>query len=135
MNNGENSVATTVEAGVAAYLSTREGAATIMEAVRVLSGGERERLSRRVAGALLQGRKPSGALDVLTDREREVLRLMAKGYSNATIGEDVHLSRAAVKKHASSIYGKLDIRRQESVPKFTHPRVMAAVKAERNGLI
>ena len=73
----EANVATTVEAGVAAYLSTREDAATIMEAVRSLSDGEREPFGRRVAGALLRSRETSNALDLLTSRECEVLRLLA----------------------------------------------------------
>lgn len=48
-----------------------------------------------------------GPLSRLTEREREVLMLMAEGHSNAEISGDLHLSGAAVSKHVSNIFLKL----------------------------
>jgi two-component system response regulator DesR len=56
-----------------------------------------------------------GALG-LTDREREVLELMASGATNPEIGETLHLSRHTVKEHSSALYRKLGVRnRTEAV--------------------
>jgi len=46
----------------------------------------------------------------LSDREREVLELMASGKTNPEIGEALHLSRHTVKEHSSAVYRKLGVR-------------------------
>ena len=48
-------------------------------------------------------------LDVLTDREREVLALMANGRSNGGIASDLLVSEGAVEKHVANIFTKLDV--------------------------
>jgi LuxR family maltose regulon positive regulatory protein len=58
-------------------------------------------------------------LEPLTDREQEVLQLMAAGLRNHEIAEKLVISPGTVKKHASNIYGKLDV----------HSRTEAAAKA------
>ena len=49
-------------------------------------------------------------LDALTDREREVLAAVARGLSNAEIGEDLFMSHATAKTHVSRLLTKLDAR-------------------------
>lgn len=61
-----------------------------------------------VIDALLAG-SSDGPLDVLTDREREVLRLIAEGRSNAAICAELHLSDSAVTKHITAIFDKLGL--------------------------
>jgi DNA-binding NarL/FixJ family response regulator len=53
---------------------------------------------------------PSGRLDVLTEREREVLTAIGQGSSNAEIGAALHMSVATAKTHVSRILAKLDAR-------------------------
>lgn len=75
-----------------------------------------------------QGSEPSrdpAALDGLTDREREVLALVAKGQSNTEIAIGLFLSEATVKTHVGRILSKLDLR----------DRVQAVVLAYETGLI
>ena len=61
--------------------------------------------------------------DSLTDREREVLRLMAEGRSNRAIAKTVYLSERAVERHVTAIFGKL---RLEPCRK-QHRRVLAVL--------
>ncbi len=67
--------------------------------------------------------------DVLTEREREVLELMAEGRSNRAIAKTVYLSERAVERHVTSIFGKL---RLEPSSK-RHRRVLAVVAPRRAG--
>ena len=62
-------------------------------------------------------------LDVLTDREREVLALMANGRSNGGIASDLLVSEGAVEKHVANIFTKLDLPRSPT----QHRRVLAVV--------
>ena len=62
-------------------------------------------------------------LSVLTDRELEVLALMAAGRSNGGIADDLLVSPGAVEKHVANIFTKLDLPRSPVV----HRRVLAVV--------
>jgi DNA-binding NarL/FixJ family response regulator len=70
-----------------------------------------------------EGRPP--ALDELTDREIEVLTLIAQGRSNAEIAGDLHLSAATVKTHVTRVLQKLGVR----------DRVQAVIAAYESGLV
>jgi DNA-binding NarL/FixJ family response regulator len=75
------------------------------------------------AAAREEGARPA-ALG-LSDRERDVLRLMASGQTNPEIGESLHLSRHTVKEHSSALYRKLGVRN----------RTEAVQRAQRLGLL
>ena len=63
-------------------------------------------------------------LSELTDREREVLALMAEGYSNRAIAETIFVSERAVERHVTSIFSKLDLEATGQ----EHRRVLAVLR-------
>jgi DNA-binding NarL/FixJ family response regulator len=68
------------------------------------------RLVERFAAAPAGARPDPSQLNVLTEREREVLALVARGLSNAEIGERIHVSHATAKTHVGRILSKLGAR-------------------------
>ncbi len=76
---------------------------------RVAQGGSV--VDPKVMDALIQSNSEGAStiLDRLTDREREVLAEMAKGGSNAAIGEALFISARSVEKHVNTIFTKLDL--------------------------
>ena len=71
----------------------------------------------------LVARRRAGPLDQLTERERDVLALMAEGHSNDGIGERLYLSPRTVETHIRQIFLKLDLRETPSY----HRRVVAVL--------
>lgn len=80
--------------------------AGFMQAVELVAGGGVV-VDPQVAANLMHSRR--GALGRLTQREREVLELMAQGLSNAQIAQKLVLSAAAVAKHVANVFAKLDL--------------------------
>ncbi len=74
---------------------------------RVAEGGSV--LDPEVVAQMLGRRRSDSALDSLTAREREVLGLMAEGYTNRGIAETIFVSDRAVERHVTSIFGKLGL--------------------------
>jgi DNA-binding NarL/FixJ family response regulator len=103
---------------VAALRSVASGDAVVSPSVT-------RRLLDRFLGAAGGELRDASILDVLTDREREVLLLMAQGLSNTEIARKLFLSEATVKTHVGRVLSKLDLR----------DRVQAVVLAYETGLV
>ena len=88
---------------------------------RVASGGSA--LDPEVVSQMLGRHRAAAPLDELTPREREVLVLMAEGRSNHAIAAELVISDRAVKKHVTSIFGKLNL----SSTADDHRRVLAVL--------
>jgi DNA-binding NarL/FixJ family response regulator len=96
-----------VEAGASGYLLKDASRADLAGAVRAAARGETV-LAPSVAGRLVdQVRRP--AAQTLSAREVEVLRLVARGLTNADIGRTLHISEATVKTHLLRSFGKLGV--------------------------
>ena len=80
-------------------------------------------LDPEVVATMLGRRRHQDPLAVLTDREREVLELMAEGRSNHAIGEQLVISQRAVEKHVTGIFEKLELPSEAE----THRRVLAVL--------
>jgi DNA-binding NarL/FixJ family response regulator len=103
----------------------------VLTAVRTLAAGE-ALLSPVVTTRLIADfvrqpppHAPSTRPAVLTEREREVLRLVAAGLSNAELAEHLCLSHATVKTHVSRVLGKLEL----------HDRAQLVVFAYETGMV
>jgi len=118
---GQDSVLPAVRAGVAGYLLKDVGPGELAEALRAVHAGGAP-LHPQVAATVMQS---VTAEDPLTPREREVLRLIARGLSNRLIARELVLSEKTVKAHVSAILGKLGVA----------DRTQAALHAVRTGLV
>ena len=88
---------------------------------RVASGGSA--LDPEVVARMLGRRRPAGPLDSLSARERDVLTSMAEGKSNRGIAETLVVTEAAVEKHVTNIFRKLDLGHAPT----EHRRVLAVL--------
>ncbi len=86
----------------------------ILEGKRYISPG----ISESLIEGYLEGRKkekPPSAWDTLTQREREILKLIAEGYKNKAIGEYLCISVKTVEKHRANLMKKLDLHNIQSL--------------------
>jgi DNA-binding NarL/FixJ family response regulator len=119
-----------LRAGASAFLLKNVEPGELLAAVRTVARGDAvvsPRVTRRLLetfAARLPG-APDPRLAALTEREREVLRAVARGMSNAEVAADLVLSELTVKTHVARILAKLGLR----------DRTQAAVFAHRNHLV
>jgi DNA-binding NarL/FixJ family response regulator len=104
-----------LEAGAAGFVLKDASAEEIIAATRAVAGGAAwldpavtERGLRRGRGAATPA--APARIPALTDREHDVLRLMAKGATNVEIARALYVSEATVKTHVGSIFSKLAVR-------------------------
>jgi DNA-binding NarL/FixJ family response regulator len=82
--------------------------------------GVAPRLLDRYRRVVAPAARDSVRLDLLTEREREVLRLMARGATNAEIGRTLHVAEATVKTHVGSIFAKIGVRDRPAAIVFAY---------------
>jgi DNA-binding NarL/FixJ family response regulator len=112
-----------LDAGAIGYLLKDAEPAEIVEAVRAASRGESP-LHPRAARAVLAARRGGDPLDELTDREREVLTLLAAGLQNKQIARRLEISEKTVKAHLTSVFRRIGVA----------DRMQAALWAQERGL-
>ncbi len=118
-----------IRAGASGYLLKDTPREKVLEAIRGTVSGQAF-VDPAVAGKLLQQTasqqvQPATQItDKLTGREEDVLRLMARGLSNAEIAAQLYLSEGTVRNHVSAIFAKLDVT----------DRTQAVIIAIRHGL-
>jgi DNA-binding NarL/FixJ family response regulator len=96
-----------IEAGATGYLLKDAPREELFRAIRAAARGDSVLAPAVAARLMIRMRAP--AEENLSDREIEVLQLVAKGASNKEIGKSLHISTATVKSHLIHIYGKLGV--------------------------
>jgi DNA-binding NarL/FixJ family response regulator len=121
-----------MKAGASGFLLKDVPRDQLIDAVRTIAMGDAllapalvRRLIEDFVSRPAPGAHPPAELDGLTEREREVLTLIARGLSNAEIAAQLFLSEATVRTHVTHILSKLDLR----------DRIQAVVLAYETGLI
>lgn len=119
-------------AGASGFLLKTAQAEQLIDAVAALAGGDgllspevTRRVIERSVSTPAASAAPAPELNSLTDREHEVLRLLATGLSNAEIAGQLFLGEATVKTHVSNVLAKLGIR----------DRTHAVIWAYENGVV
>jgi DNA-binding NarL/FixJ family response regulator len=121
-----------LRAGASGFMLKDAPAEQLVDAIRIVANGD-ALLAPSVTQALIDeiARRPTGdraaypGVDTLTERELEVLRLMATGRSNSEIAAELFLGEATVKTHVGHVLAKLSAR----------DRVQAVVIAYESGLV
>lgn len=113
----------TLRAGARGYLLKTAAPQEIIAAVRTVAGGGTV-FDTDVTAAVAEGVRSDDALVQLTERELEVLKLIAAGLSNQEIGDALYIGVKTVKTHVSNILAKLGV----------YDRTQAAVFALRHGI-
>lgn len=118
-----------LRAGASGFLLKDAEGDQLVEAIRVIASGDAiiaPSVTRRLIAEFAERPQagPVTGLEELTDRELDVIRLVARGLSNSEIAEDLYVSETTVKTHVSHILSKLQLR----------DRVQAVVFAYESGL-
>ena len=106
----EDEVLAAVEAGALGYLAKTSPREDFLEAIRRVAQGDAwlpAHLTRRLLTRLKP--RPAEVLEPLTGREREVLALLARGWSNRRISQELSIAEITVRTHVSHILGKLGV--------------------------
>jgi DNA-binding NarL/FixJ family response regulator len=120
-----------LRAGASGFMIKDAPPADLARAIRVVAAGDAmlaPSVTRRLIGTFVgrgQTLASRAVLDQLTERELEVLKLLARGLSNAQIAEELVLGEATIKTHVARILDKLELQN----------RVQAAILAYETGLV
>lgn len=123
-----------LRAGASGFLLKDVRSAQLTEAIRTVAAGEAllaPSITRRLIEDFVR-RRPAPAdravLDRLTEREGDVLRLVAGGLSNAEIAEQLVIEQSTVKTHVNRILAKLDVRDRTQAVVFAYESGLVAAK-------
>ena len=122
--NLDDRAANAIRCGASGFLLKDTTPAMLIDAVRTVHAGNAV-LAPQDLGVLLEGRfRPRTPVPpgyrALTDKEREILRAVARGLSNAEIAQQVFAGESTVKTHVGGILRKLDLRDRVQIVVFAH---------------
>ena len=122
-----------IEAGAAGFVLKDSSAEDLIAAVRAVAGGGAwfdpgvaPRVLERYRRVVAPATRDAARLELLTDREHDVLRLMARGATNAEIATSLFVAEATVKTHVGSIFTKLDVRDRAAAIVFAYDHGVVA---------
>lgn len=126
VSEDQDNLMAALKAGARGYVLKGVSARELANAVRTVAGGD-VYISPSLAGGILfemTQSQPDDLIGSLTEREKEILTLVADGLTNREIGEKLHLAEKTIKHYMTNVLQKLQVR----------SRVEAALLAQKHGL-
>lgn len=127
MHSADSYVVRALHSGAAAYVLKGAPTDELIDAVHAVRCGEvylstslPETLAAAPNDAVHEG--DGGRYEMLTDREREVLQLIAEGYTSSEIGDRLFISRRTVDKHRENLMAKLELQNRTALIRFALQR-------------
>ena len=127
MFEDDDSVFSAIRAGASGYVLKGADGAETLRAIRAVAGGEAifgPTVARRLTRHFTQSEPTSQPFPELTERERNILALIARGYTNTAVADCLYLSPKTVRNYVSSIFAKLGV----------HDRTQVIIRAREAGL-
>jgi DNA-binding NarL/FixJ family response regulator len=124
VHNAEEYVLGTFQAGADGYLLKESTHVELVTAVNKVLSGKRyitPEISEKVIEGYLEGKKTlksKTSFETLTSREREILKLIAEGYRNKEIADDLCISVKTVEKHRANLMEKLNLHNVQALTAF-----------------
>jgi DNA-binding NarL/FixJ family response regulator len=119
------SVTGAVKAGAIGYLLKNTGGEELRQAIKAAAEGQVQLAPEAAARLMREVRTPDEGLEDLTERETDVLKLLARGQANKQIARSLYIGEKTVKTHVRNILTKLNVR----------SRTQAALYAARTGIV
>ncbi|MBE7442034.1 MAG: response regulator transcription factor [Flavobacteriales bacterium] len=102
-----------MKAGASGYVLKESGASDLVEAIKTIAAGKQffsSEVSSVIVKSIIEEEPKKHVRDIISDREKEVILLVAQGLSNNKIGEKMCLSPRTVESHRRNILQKLDVK-------------------------
>jgi DNA-binding NarL/FixJ family response regulator len=128
VHKAEEYILSALQAGADGYLLKDATHAELVMAIKKVLGGKHyisSEISEKVIEGYLEGRKKlksKTSFETLTSRERQILKLIAEGYKNKEIADDLCISIKTVEKHRANLMEKLDLHNAQALTAFAIER-------------
>ena len=112
VHDDDDHIFNALQSGASGYILKRTSPAQILEAISDLYAGGSpmsSEIARRVVASIQKKGQVSSDAEILTEREKEILDLLAQGYLYKEIATVLYISKLTVKKHIHNIYDKLHV--------------------------
>lgn len=134
MHDNEEYLFQVLQAGASGYVLKKAADSDLVNAIHVVSRGDcflypsaAKMVVEDYLDKLKHGREPTSTYDTLTDREREILTLVAEGYTNREIAESLFISVKTVETHKANIMEKLNLHKRAELVRYAIRKGMLSV--------
>ncbi len=128
----DDAVAASVLAGASGYLLKNVSRAELLRAIRLVAGGQ-SLLDTSATKRMMERLQTQTPGNELTEREREVLALVARGYTNKQIAEALYVTEKTARNHVSHILEKLGLSRRSEAAAFAVEHKLVPPREQKAG--
>ncbi|MHB8793689.1 MAG: response regulator [Thermoleophilia bacterium] len=134
MHDNEEYLFQVLQAGASGYVLKKAADSDLVNAIHVVNRGDcflypsaAKMVVEDYLEKLKHGQEPTSSFDTLTDREREILTLVAEGYTNREIAEALFISVKTVETHKANIMEKLNLHKRAELVRYAIKKGMLQV--------